>query len=104
MTHLVDTLIEDHLNGKVERWHVFHNDPMYHAYLQMLRRALSECDTALAAAGRGEAYRRELINLVMSGPPDTDAALQRIAEHAARVDELSKQTGGPYLVTPPDGA
>lgn len=100
VTDLVDALITDHLNGKVERWRLYHNDPMYHAYLRMLQRVLIDVDCALLAIGRGKHYRREALNLLMQGPPDDDAAAERIREHAERVAELAKQPPGPWLVTP----
>jgi hypothetical protein len=99
VTDLVNQLINDHLNADPDREHAHLHDPQFHAHTRLLLSALSECDQALEATGRSVEQRRHLLTVLLSGPPCSDAAFQRLQDHAARVSELDRTMCPPIMVS-----
>lgn len=72
----------------------YHNDPLVHAHLHMLRNLLTAADDAMDNEGIDQRGRDRVIRTLICGQPDDDASSQ-----AARADELVRLSQTPYTPT-----
>lgn len=66
------------------------DDPLFAAQLDLLRRTLALLEPALRREGLDRLAVRRVVNTLVYGVPDPDAAIERVLDFRARVEVLMR--------------
>lgn len=71
-----------------------HFNPLFWAQMETLRRILALLETALRAEGLGPDACRRIVNTVVYGSPEAEAAIRRMADHEVQIELAKRAIGG----------
>lgn len=88
---VLNEYIEQH---PVARKAALRNDPFFKAQMETLKRTLTLLETALRIEGLGPDACRRIVNTVVYGSPEAEAAIRRMADHEAQIELAKRAIGG----------
>lgn len=96
----VRDVLAEYLDASPERTRAWRLDPRFSARVKELRAALYVVDDGLLAIGLAESTRRNLLAVLMEGPPDASEAVARVDDAARRARDAAPR-GPSVLVARP---